>query len=234
MKYVFLVSIILCVSQGIYCCDDGCSATPGHQGAILVKQGAFLPQDQALRNIFDACGSRACYFAEGIFRYRFCHGLNLELTGSYLERKGCALICQWLGCSDTSVATNCNRWQQCTDYTARCGQSIRFKMPTCGVGLKYFFEVRKRVAFFLGGAFKALFLDVENNSPYVPCRDKKTLPAGMVNVGLHFNPYRCFVVELAADYLIGKVHNNIPPCCSMNCPLNVSGLIAGITLGFKF
>jgi len=231
MKRILLVCLIGLSSVMI--ADDECCNNTEYRGAFFIKQGAFLPQDTALRNMFDTQGTRAAYFVEGAFRYNFCYGLNLEITASWLSRKGRALVCQWPGCCNTPAVTGYNQWL-CTDYTTCCGECVKFEMPTVGAGLKYFFEVRRRVEFFLGGAFKLLFVRVENDSPYVARYDKKTHPGGVVNLGLHFNPYKCFFIELTADYLIGKISSSCPPCCSMNCDLNVSGLIAGFSLGCKF
>jgi len=223
MKTIFLIGLIGCTNFLI--ANEACCIKKECHGTLLVKQGIFLPQDQALRNIFDCYGTQAGYFVEGAFRYNFYKGLNLEITGSYLSHGGRALVCQW--------PSSCT-YNQCTSGTTCCGELVRFKMPTIGIGLKYFFEIHKRVEFSLGGAFKVLFVRVENKSPFVIRNDNKNKPGGVVNIGMLFNPYKQFIVELFADYLIGKVKSCPSTDCSMNCDLNISGFISGISLGCKF
>lgn len=155
--------------------------------ALTLKNGYFYPQECILREIFDRCGGKGGYWVEGAFRYRFWKGLNAEVSGSYFKHDGIALC----GCECTEV-----------------------KIPTLGLGLKYFCECHERVEIFVGAGLRVFFYRERNCSPYVcQCVDETTV-GGMVNVGVEFNVYKGFFIDLFADYNFKKL---CPDCCNNCC-----------------
>lgn len=153
---------------------------------LTLKNGYFYPQECVLREIFDRCGGKGGYWVEGAVRYRFWKGLNAEVSGSYFKHDGVALC----GCECTEV-----------------------KIPTLGLGLKYFCECHDRVEVFVGAGLRVFFYRERNCSPYVcQCVDETTV-GGMVNFGVEFNVYKGFFIDLFVDYNFKKLS---PDCCNNN------------------
>ena len=50
-----------------------------HNFMAVVKQGYFISQEKALRDIFHCCGSPGGYFVEGTVRYNLWHCLYLDI-----------------------------------------------------------------------------------------------------------------------------------------------------------
>jgi len=183
-----------------------CAANPCNDDygiAFTIKNGFFYPQDCVLREIFDRCNGKGGYWVEGAMRYNFWRDLNVELSGSYFSKKGIAL------CGN--------------EYT-------KVKLPTFGLGLKYFFMCKdyyncdscwNRLSFFVGGGLRVFFYKERNGSPYVAqCVDKTTV-GGMVNAGLEIDLYKGLFLDLFVDYNFGKVDldrndlcNTCNPCCN--------------------
>jgi len=176
--------------------------------AFTLKNGYFVPQEKVLRDIFDRKGGVGGYWVEGAVRYEFWKKLNAELSGSYFERKGIAL------CGN-----------ECTEV----------KIPTLGLGLKYFFECNNWLSFFLGGGLRVFFYREKNYSQYVQQCVNETVAGGMVNLGVEFDVYKGLFIDLFADYNGGKTNLNCNKCCSSSCcDINVGGFVGGIGLGYKF
>lgn len=165
--------------------------------AFTLKNGYFYPQECVLREIFDCCGGKGGYWIEGALRYRFWKGLNAEVSGSYFKHDGIALC----GCECTEV-----------------------KIPTLGLGLKYFCECHERVEVFVGAGLRVFFYRERNCSQYVCQRVDETTVGGMVNFGVEFNVYKGFFIDLFADYNFKKLspdgcnnNNNCCNSCSTSC-----------------
>jgi len=187
--------------------------------AVTIKNGYFYPKDEVLRNIFCQCGKSGGYWIEGAVRYNMYKGLNLEASGSYFEKNGKALN----GTACTKV-----------------------KIPTIGLGLKYFLNCFDKVSFFAGAGVRIFFYNEKNESDEVKRCYKKTTVGGMVNFGCEVDVYKGFFVDLFFDYNFKKLTPcNCDNCRSYNpntgtcCPssfadLHIGGLVTGIGLGYKF
>jgi len=232
--------------------------------ALTVKNGYFYPQEDVLRDIFDRNGSKGGYWVEGALRYNFWKGLNVEASGSYFKRKGYALCspCSTTCCDTSCCCTPC--WTCTTNSCNNCCSSCEcteVKIPTFGLGLKYFFECTKHIEFFVGAGLRLFFYHEQNYSPYVQQCVDKTVPGGMVNAGIEFNVYKGFFIDIFADYNFGKLNldccnnscypcttcdtccvSNCNPCCSPCSPccsscaydIHVGGFVGGIGIGYKF
>jgi len=242
MKKVALVYAlgILCTVSSSWprqdtCCTPCCDPCDDCYGvALTIKNGFFYPQDSTLRDIFDRKSSKGGYWVEGALRYNFWKELNAEISGSYFSHKGIALC-----------------GTECTEI----------KLPTLGLGLKYFFRPTdccnccnncfERVSFFVGGGLRVFFYHEHNNSPYVIQYIDKTVAGGMVNFGVEFDVCQCFFIDLFADYNFGKLKLDCNNTCCTSCTtasstdcgyccpsysydLKLGGLVAGIGLGVKF
>jgi len=192
--------------------------------AFTLKNGYFYPQENVLREIFARSGGKGGYWIEGAIHYNFWKGLNVEASGSYFKHKGLALC----GC-----------------------ESVEVKIPTFGLGLKYFWKAHERIELFAGAGLRTFFYHEKNGSSYViQCVDKIRV-GGMVNAGIEFNVYKGLFVNLFVDYNIGKLNskcNNscnacntccsttqcgscVPSCCYS---IHIGGVVGGIGLGYKF
>jgi len=245
--------------------------------AFTLKNGYFYPQDSVLRNIFDQKGPKGGYWVEGAMRYNFWKGLNAEISGSYFKRTGYAILCpsSTACCPTTCCTTSCCPTSCCTPYcntsccnTSCCNTSCctnacectEVKIPTLGLGLKYFVECRKWLEFFFGAGMRVFFYSEKNSSCYVRQCVNKTTVGGMVNAGFEFNVYKGLFIDIFADYNFGKVK----PCCKTSCcntsccntsccntccystcttttccgggsyDINVGGFVGGIGIGYKF
>ena len=198
--------------------------------AVTVKNGVFCSQDSCLRRIFDGAGSKVGYWFEGAARWRFWNNLNLEVSGSYFKHLG--------------------RDLSCSRYT-------EVKIPTFGLGIKYFFECDKffdccdsfwnRFSPFIGCGLRVFFYDESNQDLFVnPCV-KERVVGGMINAGVEIDVYKGLFIDLFVDYVGAKVK----PCCSKKlcasnsvlnnlcCPssahdLNIGGVVIGAAIGYKF
>jgi outer membrane protein W len=146
--------------------------------------------------------------------------LDIEASGSYFSKDGKAL------CSN-----------ECTNV----------KIPTFGLGLKYFFYGKNynnesnfldKISFFVGAGLKTFFYRENNKSPFVAQCVKKTTVGGMVNLGLEYTTKKNFFIDLFFDYNFKK----LKPCCNNSCnecepscrfDIDLGGLVAGIGLGYK-
>jgi len=203
--------------------------------AVTVKNGYFYPQDKTLRCIFDRCGSKGGYWFELAARRNVCKKLDFEMSGSYFKREGKAL------------GSNI-----CTEV----------KIPTIGLGLKYFFNridfccdcdsnCCKYWSFFLGAGLRIFLYRETNCSPYVYECVKETTAGGMVNAGFQFKLCKGLFLDLFADYNIKKLKlkcvdackkcgpYNTNCCCNANCGyfvpcIHLGGLVFGFGLGYAF
>lgn len=192
-----------------------------HGWMASVKQGYFIPQEKTLRDTFKCCGSRGGYFIEGALRYNVWNCLYLELNGSYFGRKGRAVVTTIA--SDDSANTCCKS----------CGESVHFKMPTVGLGLKYFYWFHDCISFFAGGGIKGFFVRIKNDSPYVPSCDNQNAVGGFIHTGLLFDLYKGLSIELFADYLGSRL--KCPrSTASINYKLDISGFAGGLGISYSF
>jgi hypothetical protein len=236
--------------------------------AFTLKNGYFYPQEKVLRNIFDRKGSKGGYWVEGALRYNFWKGLNIEASGSYFKRSGYALCCP-VTCN-TNYSTSCCNTTCCNTTgcntecnTSRCGcECTEVRIPTVGLGLKYFWDCCDWCQLFIGAGLRIFFYREKNSSPYVvPCVSKTTA-GGMVNAGIEFDVYKGFFIDLFIDYNFSKLNNCCKACCypcsspcsssctsctsfcsttscCSYCPsccfdINLGGVVGGIGLGYKF
>jgi len=161
-----------------------------HGVAITLKNGYFYPQEEVLRNIFDRCGGKGGYWVEAAVRYNFWKGMNVEASGSYFRRDGIAL-----------------GGAECTEV----------KIPTLGLGLKYFWEVNRHVELFVGAGLRIFFYRERSNvQNVIQCVDKTTAGC-MVNIGIEFNVYKGFFIDLFVDYNFGKLNFDSCNCDSSSC-----------------
>ncbi len=182
--------------------------------AFSIKNGYFYPQEGILRKIFSKTGSEGGYWFEGAFRWQFWRTLNVEVSGSYFRRSG------------KSLGSNI-----CTEI----------KLPTMGLGLKYFFE---DLPFYIGGGLRLFFYSEKNNSTYVIRRLKKTVPGAMISFGFEFNPYKELFLGLSIEYNNAKFKPTFcisienEPCTSCRPSkihsIDIGGLVSGIELSYRF
>jgi hypothetical protein len=193
-----------------------------HGWSVALKQGYFVPQNKTLRTIFDGCGSKGGYFVEGALRYNVWKCLYVEMNASYFGHKGRALVSTT---SDTEESNN-----SCCTY----GECIKFKMPTFGAGLKYYFWFSDRTSFFVGAGLKGFFARIENDSPYVPHNDNQSSIGAFVHAGFLFDVYKGLSLELFGDYLGSRLKCPWQNTSSTRYKLDVSGFACGIGLDYCF
>ena len=191
-----------------------------HGVMLALKQGFFIPQEKTLRTMFDCCGSKGGYFVEGALRYNVWDCLYLELNGSYFGRKGRSVI----STTDNSSDSCCNE----------CGERISFKMPTIGFGIKYFYWFHDCISFYAGGGIKGFFVNIKNDSDYVPRCDKQNTVGGFIHTGLLFDVYKGLFIELFADYLGAKLKCPRSNADLIGYKLNVGGFAGGLGIGYSF
>jgi len=196
-----------------------CIYAHDHGWTCIVKQGYFIPQEKALRDMFSCSGSKGGYFIEGAARYNVWNCLYLELNASYFGKKGRALI-------TTVTGTDC--------CETTCGECIKFKLPSIGLGLKYFYYFRDYASFFVGGGIKGFFAHITQDSLYAPRCDNANTAGGFIHAGLLFDVYKGLNIELFADYLGARLKC---PCTDANTipyKLNIGGFAGGVGIGYSF
>jgi hypothetical protein len=210
-----LIIMLICLS---YICTNYAHE---HNWIASLKQGYFIPQEKILRDIFNGHGSKGGYFIEGALRYNVWNCLYVELNGSYFEHKGRALV--------TTISSD-NTYKNCSS----CSECVDFKMPTVGLGLKYYWWFRNDISFFLGGGLKGFFVHIKNDSLYVPHHDNQSSAGGFIHTGFLFNIHKGFSLELFADYLGSRIKCPWQTNTSLRYKLNVSGFAGGIGLDYSF
>lgn len=131
------------------------------------------------------------------------------------------------------------------DYFQKKGRSVGLCSPTkvelipIDVGLKYFAPVRcDCVDLYVGLGLEAVNVRTRDCSPYVLQSLSKWGVGGIAKVGVYWYLPHNFVIDLFVDYSFVKTMKN--RCCfSPRCGVqlvraNVSGVIAGIGLGYRF
>lgn len=203
-----------CCDYDDECCNCGC-------WGFTFKNGFFYPQDSLLRNIFNRCGRKGGYWVEGAMRYNFWRGLNVEVSGSYFKHRGIALCgddCCRIRCSSKSCTSCCSSSAYTTTTSTsstacQCGcECTQVKLPTVGVGLKYFFDCCDCWSFFVGGGLRVFFYKERNYSPYV-ADVKKNQVGAMVTAGVEFDLCHCVFLDIFVDYNYAK----IKPCDKDRC-----------------
>jgi hypothetical protein len=207
----------------LVCLSSLCMSYADEHGLMFsLKQGYFVPQDKNLRNIFDCHGSKGGYFIEGALRYNVWDCLYLELNSSYFSHKGRASVTT-ISCNDSS--------ENCCEG---CGECVKFKMPTLGFGVKYFYWFHDCISFFVGGGLKAFFVRIKNDSPYVQrCNNKNEL-GGFLHTGFMFDVYKGLSIELFADYFGTRLERPCTDISSITYRLNVGGFAGGLGIGYSF
>ena len=254
MKKLFLILSLLAAS-GLngFCGCNFCDSAPKEKSdecsyAFSVKLGYFYPQECTLRNIFCQCGGKGGLWVEPEFRWGFWKGLHATVSGSWFQREGRALVstcgdccnscCN--SCCESNCGSCCNSCcdsccDSCCNSCCECGPCTKVKIPTLGLGLKYFFDCHDRVRFFLGGGLRVFFYKEENCSCYVQQCVKETRPGVMVNGGVEFNICNGFFADLFVDYNWTKTNLDCCCCCSSQCcDINIGGVVAGVALGYQF
>jgi hypothetical protein len=198
----------------------GTSQAREHGLITSLKQGYFIPQEKTLRNIFNGCGSKGGYFIEGALRYNIWKCLYVDINASYFGHKGRALVIN----RSESNTTCCNTYGECID----------FKMPTIGVGLKYYYWFSDCISFFVGGGIKGFFVRIKNDSPYVPHNDNQSSAGAFLHTGFLFDIYHGFALELFADYLGSRLKCPWQTTTSTRYKLDVSGFAGGLGLDYSF
>jgi len=233
MKNIIIISTIIFLLSSanlsaLLDCNSYCDPCDNCCGiAVTVKNGFFYPQD----------GNKGGYWVEGACSYTLWNALNAEASGSYFNHKRFVI---------------CNN---------RCSE---VKLLTLGFGLKYFFcpatwsenccgNFFERFTFFVGGGLRLFFYHELDNSAYAIQWLDKTVPGGMINLGIEFDILECMFIDLFVDYNIAKATpkdgdvccapccnpcttQNVDcyPCCPCISELNLCGVVAGIGLGVKF
>jgi len=230
LSYITLLAIFIHVS--VFCKNvkepEKEKNEANYNWAVTIKNGYFYPQDEVLRNIFCRCGGKGGYWIEGAVRYNLWKRLDIEASGSYFSKEGKAL-----------------------DGTT----STKVKIPTLGLGLKYFInfgslsnnsEILDKISFFVGAGIRIFFYREENGSDAIKRCYKKTTAGGMVNFGFEFDVYKGLFADLFFDYNFKELkpcncdncrsyNENTGTCCpSSFADLHLGGLVAGIGLGYKF
>jgi len=209
-KILFLCTSLLIFNNSIFCDNNNKEEEKENRWAVTLKNGYFYPQDCNLRNIFCRCGNKGGYWVEGALRYNMWKGLDIEASGSYFKKDGKAL----------------------------CGNDCTtVRIPTFGLGLKYFFNLGDiknsdskfldKLYFFLGAGMRIFFYKEKNCSCYVQQCVKETKVGGMVNVGFEYDLPKNFFLDLFFDYNFKEFKpccndcccNNscCTPCCSSSC-----------------
>jgi len=209
MKKIIAIFCMTCAftAGALFCKEAKNADEEKERWAITFKNGYFYPQECTLREIFDRSGGKGGYWVEGAARCRFWKGMNVEASGSYFKRKGYALC-----------------GTECTEV----------KIPTLGLGLKYFFNCAdfcddcsdccKRFSLFLGAGLRVFFYRERNSSPFViQCVDKTTV-GGMVNFGIEVDIWKGLFLDLFVDYNFRKLSlgrgdfcNSCGSCCNPCC-----------------
>lgn len=209
------------------CCEHRCN-----NWQIMFKNGYFVPSDKHLRCMFKGDGCRSGgYYLEGALRYRLCRGLFAELVGSWFKKEGRSLL--------TTVYTSANAT---TDQAVCCaqqyGECFTLKLPTFGFGLKYFYDFcHDCLNVFAGAGLKAYFtrMNIACNYPGCCTCECDNSIGGYVGAGMQYKPFCGFILEAFVDYLTKTASSKkSSSCCSYNYCLDVSGVVAGLGIGYQF
>ncbi|MFC1841802.1 hypothetical protein ACFLYA_01900 [Candidatus Dependentiae bacterium] len=202
--------LFLCITSSLFFCSNIVPYCKDSQGdadydwAITIKNGYFYPRDKTLRKIFNRCGRKGGYWFEGAARYNIWKKMDIEASCSYFGKEGKAL----------------------------CGtECTKVKIPTLGLGLKYFFncgdccncccdcpDFLDKLSFFIGGGLRIFFYREHNASCFVKQCFKKTTAGGMVNIGCECDIRKGFFIQVFFDYNFKKLWaycDNL--CCNDSC-----------------
>lgn len=203
-----------------------------------------------------ACdGHSGGYFVEGAARYRLIKGLFLEANGSYFKGNGRSLVTKLSSTTFSStgavssqvpVSANTGCFSSCCDNSCckdtccsnEFGEKFTYKLPTFGLGLKYFHDFCHDCwNIFAGAGMKVFFVRTNAESSYPGCCacDTNNSVGGFVGAGLQWKPWRGLIFEGFIDYLTKTISTKkCAPVCSYECCLDVSGFAAGLGIGYQF
>lgn len=193
---------------------------------LIVKQGYFMPHDKWLKFMLNSyCRRTGGYFVEGALRYRLCDALFLELNGSWFKHEGRSIV--------QVLSTTINGVTRRPVSTNLClGEKLCYKLPTAGLGLKYFWDICDDCLNIFGGAgFKAFFMRSTNCSQGCCTHESQNCLGGFVGGGIQFKPFCGFILEGFVDYLIKTLQ---PSKCNNSCRVDLGGLVAGVGIGYQF
>lgn len=209
--------------------DDTEYSCPNWQ--FVFKQGYFLPNDKCLRIMLGNGHERSGgYYFEGAARYCLYKSLFLELNGSWFRQQGYSIV------QAVTVTTNVVTKNQTTSNSCCYGEKMCFKLPTFGLGLKYFanfcddwFNV------FAGAGLKVFFLRSINDYQGCCSCEIRDGVGGVVGIGTQFKPWCGLIIEGFIDYFIKSFcPSKYNQSCSCSCKVDVGGLAVGLGLGYQF
>ncbi len=131
------------------------------------------------------------------------------------------------------------------DYLSKKGHSIGLNTPTrvtllpIGVGLKYFMSFCnwERTDFYVGLGFQPVRVHTHDESAFVIPKLTKWALGGIAKVGAYIDISSCFVLDVFIAYSFAHVRNReteAPTGPVIPLKANVSGVIAGVGLGYRF
>lgn len=169
------------------------------------KVGYTYLTDASMRQFFDNGG--ISYRVE--LGYQAYKPLYVWLDGGYFQKEGKA------------IGGN--------EYT-------QMKLATITLGLKGIFHLHDRFAFYLGAGPRVFMLMMHNDSPYVRGDDNAIHIGGGFSGGFWIFPFpsKRFFIDLFTDYSLKTMKIEEDEISSYDYDINVSGLTAGLGIGFKF
>jgi opacity protein-like surface antigen len=127
------------------------------------------------------------------------------------------------------------------DFLQKKGKSIGLCNPTkvrlipLGFGLKYFYPLcSERVDLYVGLGFQPVHVQTKNDSPYVIENLSKWGFGGIAKAGAYIDLTCNFVLDLFINYSFVKTSKPCTPDTVVPLAANVSGVIFGGGLGYRF
>jgi hypothetical protein len=196
---------------------------------IMIKQGFFFPHDNWLKLMLSSgCRRPGGYLIEGAVRYRLCKQLFAELRGSWFQHVGHSIVQILSTTTDASTTLPAST-------NLYFGEKMCYRLPTLGLGLKYFWDLFGDCLNIFGGAGVNVFFMRSMNSCQGCCAyESRNCVGGCVGGGLQFKPLCNLVFELFADYLIKTLQPQKTSPCGYSCKINLGGLVTGVGIGCKF
>lgn len=181
-------------------------APPDRNWYVEVKPGYYYFTTPLMRRFYENGG----FTIRGEAGYRFYNPLVLWMDAGYFHKDGWVI----------------------DGYESTC-----LTLGTLTIGLKTLFYFHPRVAVYLGAGPRLFLMEITNESPYVPGKDNEIGVGGGFTAGFWFFPFakaNNLFIDLFADYSAKDMGLEEDEVSSQTYNVDLSGLTAGLGVGFRF